>query len=185
MPAWGNQKGQGHREHLLDCVHLSLVHICEMELQTRVYCPSIRYITDMLVNGRVWAGTLPILLLSLGTSVKQSQRALMELISGSSGGSEAPGLTGWLLLAVNQVTFSFWIVCWHCVPPLHGGSVWGPALLSLRVLSLQELLALSPYPFREYQGGGEPIRGVTCQQAERPIYPALQPLPTHPTAPAG
>lgn len=81
--------------------------------------------------------------------------AVMELAFGSSGGSEAPGLTGWLLLAVNQGTFSFWLVCWHCAPHLH----------------------------ESVRAEGSPSE--VCVQAEVPINPALQPLSTRPTAPAG
>lgn len=70
---------------------------------------------------------LQALLSSLGTSVKQSWPAPVDLGFGSSSGPEVPGLAGQLLLDVNQVTFSFSVVCqcWHCAPHLQGEGVYG------------------------------------------------------------
>ena len=113
---------------------------------------------------------LQVLLLSLGTSVKQSQPAPVALGFGSSSGSEAPGLAGRLLLDVNQVTFSFLVVCqcWHCAPHLKGEVVCGPASLSLLPLSFRELLAVASVSFLSVSGWGDrgsPSEGCrACKQ---------------------
>lgn len=60
---------------------------------------------------RDFPSSLQVLLLRLGTSVEQSWLASMDLGFGSSGGSEVAGLASRLVLDINQVTFSFSIVC--------------------------------------------------------------------------
>lgn len=131
---------------------------------------------------------LQVLLSSLGTSVKQSQLAPVDMGFGSSSGSEAPELTSRLLLNVNQVTFSFSVVCqrWHRAPTCRVKASCGPALLSFLPLSFCELLAVAAVSFLSISGQGDwrsPSEGhCACKQKGPSSLPynhsqlTLQPL---------